>query len=355
MLVLQAIGVVNLQEPSQPGNQWENETMRRLVIGILTASFLAAACGSSGGGSAEDDFLDKVDSVCHTASTAIKQLDPTDTASIKKYSAALSTVIDGLTPLKAPTSLSDSFDAMTAAVDAVVAQAGKLSKALDSGDATAIAAASTKLTKLQADETTAADTLDALKCKNLEPSDNFATPTVPTAPTDTSATVPDTSPTVPSTPPTDATVPTTTGVSGVRLPEDLASQATAPPGFQWVPFEQVDASGLWAKPTLGPLVQHYAGGRIKNIADGFTASIWVLQTSSDITGAALDDYLTWEGTKDGKDVSTPGGRQVRQKLLAFSQTDCVSWPVKNVGISVCTFTGIDGLSVLDAFVNAQAS
>jgi len=340
----------------------------RLTAAAITASLLVASCGSSGGGgsSAEDTFLDKVDAICRTAGRVIDNLDPNDDTTVATYVDTLSTATDALDALKPPKSLSDDFEAMTSTFDDELTQATKLRKAVQNSDSDGVDAALTKLTQLQSDATSAADSLNAQKCKNLAPPKGLVVVTTTTeattttvAPTEPPTIPPPTEPPVTEPPVTEppvtvppGTVPTT-DAAGARFPEDLDTQATAPPGFEWVPYEQSDAQGLWAKPDLGPIVDYYAAGRIKNTADGYTASIFVLRTTKDIAGPALDQYLFWEGTSDGTDTKTPEGVAVKQKLLAFDQTDCVTAYGGNAGITVCTFAGIDGLTVLDAFLDAQ--
>ena len=50
---------------------------------------------------------------------------------------------------------------------------------------------------------------------------------------------------------------------------------------------------------------------------------------------------------------TPAGLPVYVKLEAFEDTDCIGNITGSRAISVCTYTGIDGKPILDAFVAAN--
>ena len=77
------------------------------------------------------------------------------------------------------------------------------------------------------------------------------------------------------------------------------------------------------------MVTNYASGQAELLADSKVyANIYRVQISKE-----------W----------TP----VKKKIGAFANTDCAVFTAGTSGITVCTPTGVDGLAIIDAFVEAQ--
>lgn len=334
--------------------------MRRVAAAAVVAALLTA-CGSSEGGDAQtnDLFLDKVEAICRTASKKVDKIDPASASAIGDLANALNKAHDDLTKLDVPQPLSRDFGKFTTSLDDQVGSLAALASAVNAGDQSGVDDATSQINaQLFAADKVAGDLL-AISCKGLTPEDGFApvssTDTVPvTEPpitdppvTEPPVTEPPVTDTVVTDPPTDDTI----------LPIDLSFGTPAPEGFKWVEGDMVDVSGLYDKPTVGPLVTFYGGGRLENLADGSTASIYLVQISEDWTEDARAEYEFWEGV-EGDDVvetMTPSGIPVKQKAGAFTDTDCVVFTGGTSGITVCTYTGVDGLSILDAFVAANGS
>jgi hypothetical protein len=137
------------------------------------------------------------------------------------------------------------------------------------------------------------------------------------------------------------------------LPGDLSVDATAPAGYKWVPYSPPDVSGLYTNPSIGKLVTYYSGAELQSDADGSTATVYVVKLSADFDPAYTKAYQFWEAVEKGTDVTTPGGLTVHQQIGAFANTDCSVYTAGNRGITICTYTGYDGLTLMDQFVAAN--
>ncbi len=348
----------------------------------LASLSLLAACGSAGRvAQPEDDFLDKVEAQCLTASKGIDKLDfsAPDAGEVDKYVDFLAVAVEAFKELEPPQSLTKDFDNLVDSIDDQIAEGATLSDAIDVGDTAAVDTSAAALSELSADADRSAESLGALRCKALAPGAGVGTTVdtisvettvdttadtasdtttgTTTAETIVETTVETTVATTIEPPPTfdTTTVDTTETTTGDEIyPDDLNLFANPPPGYLWVDdYEQSDAAGLYDKSILGPLITSYSAGRVENIADGHTASIFVITLSSEWTPDAIDQYLFWEGVDEGFDTVTPAGLPVRQALEAFEETDCLAYYTTGIGISVCTFSGIDGLAILDAYIAAQ--
>ncbi|HEY4331824.1 MAG TPA: hypothetical protein VGM78_04620 [Ilumatobacteraceae bacterium] len=340
--------------------------MKRWGIGLVALTLLAS-CGSSGPDQTIDNFLDKVEAPCRAAHTKIAKLDVNDAKTIATISDTLNTLEQQLSVLHPPSKLKTNFDDLTSNLDDQTTALDSLSAANSKGDADASKKALATVNDLRAKADTLADAMDAEKCVGLTSPESVAGPTTTEAASTTTTTITPPPPTEPppteppttappvTTPPTAAPPPTTPTTDAPVLAEDLSLTATAPPGYTWITQDPTDASGLYAKSNLGPLVTFYSGGRLQNTADGSTAGIYLIKISQDWTAnpAALAEYLFWEGVDGGTTELTPGGITVTQKIGAFQDTDCVVAAVAMSGISVCTPTGVDGKPLMDAFLDAQ--
>jgi hypothetical protein len=342
--------------------------MRR--VAIVVAVLLLGACGDSGGSDdqTEDAFLDRVDAACRAATTRMDTLDAGEEASVAELADIIDEASDALGKLDPPTSLKRKYADFTSAIDDELTQTTKLSRALGNSDTTAAGEAADRIVSLSDDADDLARSMGATKCVGFMPdnalapeqtttTDPITTDPVTTDPVTTDPVTTDPATTDPATTDPAATVsPATDGTTVTSEPvfaTDLSIGTPPPAGYTWVPMDPVDSSGLYQKPTVGPLVTFYAGGRVENIEDGHTASIYVVQLSEEWTEETIAEYDFWEGVEDGVETTTPNGVPVRQALGAFEDTDCIVFTSASSGITVCTFTGIDGLSILDAFVAAQ--
>ncbi len=327
--------------------------MRTSQIAVA-AMLLLAACGSDAGRVAqpEDDFLDLVEAECRTAAKGIDKLELVvpESGQVDAAVDLLSSALDALRDLEPQQSQKKDFDNMVGGITDLVSEGKELSRAIGAADVDAQTASIASLDEAAADTDRSAQSLGALRCKFLLPATAFdsAVP-VDSIPIDT---IPiDTIPidTIPiDTVPLDTT-PVTTGDE--IYPDDLKSIALAPEGYLWVEdYVQADASGLFAKSILGPQVVSYSAGQLEFIAGGATASIYIVRLNTEWTENAIAQYLFWEGVDEGTDVVTPGGLTVRQKVEAFPSNDCIVYYTGMYGIAICTFTGIDGLPILDAFL-----
>lgn len=337
----------------------------RSVAAALVAGALLTACGSSGGGAAQtnDLFLDKVEATCRVASKAIDRIEPASSSAIGDLANALNDARADLVELDIPQALSRDFAKFTASLDDQVGALATLASAVNAGDQTGVDDATSEINSQRFAADKVASDLLALSCKGLTPENGFAPATTATVPvsdppvTDPPVTDPPTTDPPVTDPPSTDTVTTDTATTETSLPIDLSIGSPAPEGFKWVEGDAVDISGLYEKPTVGPLVTFYGGGRLENLDDGSTASIYLVQISEGWTEDALAEYEFWEGV-EGDDVittTTPTGIPVKQKFGAFEDTDCVIFTGGTSGITVCTFTGVDGLSIMDAFVAANGS
>ena len=351
--------------------------MKRLVAGALIA-LLLGACSSSGGNAKqpEDEFLDKVETVCRDASAKIRKLTKGADDAPSDLHDIIGDAADSLNDLTPPSGLSKDWDKYTTKVDELVANLGQVVDAIEANDLPAeqTALADTNATGNDAD--LLVNTLGAIRCRGLVPVNALTPDDLPTAGTDDSIPTVDTiaEPTD-TTPPTDATVatsppntplpietipiteappPSETTAPADILPTDLSLEALAPPGFEWVPFEPPEANGLYNNSVIGDLVVSYAAGEFASTTDpAVTATVYVVTLSTNFTPEYVKAYQFWEAVDHGTDVVTPGGRTVHQEIGAFPDIDCAVFTGLTRGMSLCTFTGIDGLALIDQFLSAN--
>ena len=329
------------------------------MLGLVALSLLAA-CGSDGGVSQpEDEFLDTVEAECRTAQKEVDKLDfsGSNAGSVDDYIEIVSGLVDTFEDLEAPQDLAKDFKNLTDRLDDQTSGAETLSSAIEAGDTAAVDAENSKMFDLATETDESAKALGALRCRLLAPTDGFVGST--SSPDDTipSETVP--VDTTPVTDPPDTTVDTTPiDTTGDTTPEpvypaDLDAFAVAPAGYTWVAdYQQTDIGNLYTS-SLGPIVVDYSAGQVENIEDQHTASIYVMTVSEEWTSETSDRYLTWEVVVDGEDLVTPAGYPVRRMTLAFPDTDCLAYYAGTKGIAICTYTGIDGMPILDAFLAAN--
>lgn len=349
--------------------------MKRLVAAALSA-LLLGACSSSSTSvkQPEDEFLDQVESACRDANAVIKKIDKTDSSASATLFSAVSDMSDALDGLHAPAALKADYDTYTANIDEQVVELQKISVAVPAGDTTAQQAAVAKLSTLRTSADTSVNALEIFSCLGVVPPGDFATGGTTTTDTVTSSTVPDTTQpdTVPPETPPLATAPDTvftipqgtdappttavaTDTSTTVLPGDLSHDAKAPAGYTWVAYSPPDVSGLYTNPTIGKLVTYYSGAELQSNTDGSTATVYVVRLSNDFTDADTKAYQFWEAVEKGVDVTTPGGLTVHQQLGAFANTDCAVYTSGKRGVTICTYTGYDGLSLMDAYIAANPS
>ena len=338
--------------------------MRRWIGGVVTAAMLVGCSSGSTSSSPEDLFLDSVEAVCRTSHAQILKLDATDTKSIRGLGDILRTADDRLSALTPPASLKTGFDDFVSNLNDQTSAINELVVAVTAHDTAGEHTATQAIDRLITKADDLADGINAIKCIGLTPANAMvpsattgtSVPTSDVSPTNVATTVPASAP--PSTHAPATTVPITTvpvTTTGTTLPVDLSAGTPPPAGYTWVTETLTDTAGLYAKPHLGPLVTFYAGGRVKSDADGSTASIYLIKVSKDWSTApdALNEYLFWERVNGGTKENTPSGIPVTKKIGAAKDTDCVVFAASTSGISVCTFTGVDGESILDKFVDAQ--
>jgi len=348
--------------------------LKRLVAGALVA-LLLGACSSSGDNASqpEDEFLDKVEAVCRDASADIRKLTAGAEDATSDLRDIISDAADSLNDLNPPAGFSKDWDKYTAKVDEQVVALGKVVDAIDNGDTSAEDAAMADLDQIDNAADLLVNTLGAIRCRGLVPANALASVETPTASTDTTPTVDTITPATDTTvPPTEATVetsppntplsintipiteaPPTTEAADI-LPSDLSLEAVAPPGFEWVPFEPPKANGLYSNSVIGDLVVSYAAGEFASTTDpAVTATVYVVTLSTDFTPEYVKAYQFWEAVDHGTDVVTPGGRTVHQEIGAFPDIDCAVFTGLTRGMSLCTFTGTDGLPLIDQFLTAN--
>jgi hypothetical protein len=356
----------------------------------LTALLLGAcSSGSENAKQPDDEFLDKVEAVCRDASGQIRKLTTGAADAPSDLRDIISDAADSLNELTPPSDLSKDWDKYTAKVDELVTKLGAVVDAIDAGGNggtgdtgdTANTAEQTALADVNA-ATNEADllvnTLGAIRCRGLVPVNALTPDDVPTAVTDTTPTV-DTitavTVTIPETDATDATVATsppntplqidsipvteapppsaTTGAPTI-FPSDLSLEATAPPGYEWVAFDPPEASGLFNNSVIGKLVVSYAAGEFASTTDpAATATVYVVTLSTPFTPDYVKAYQFWEAVDHGTDVATPGGRTVHQEIGAFPDIDCAVYTNVTSGLALCTFTGTDGLPLIDQFLDTN--
>lgn len=336
-------------------------------------ALLLGACSSSGDNAKqpEDEFLDNVEAVCRDASASIRKLTtgaddaPADLLDIVGDAA------DSLSDLTPPSDLRKTWDKYTTKVDDQVAALRDVVAAVTADDTAGEQTALTDLNTRSNDADLLVNTLGAIRCRGLVPF-NALTPEdlgtdvteVSTPPTDT--TTPPTEATLETSPPntplsidtipiTEATpVPPESTPPTDIYPTDLSVEAVAPDGYQWIQFDPPDANGLYGNSVIGDLVVSYSAGEFESIADSsITATVYVVTLSTDFTPEYAKAYQFWEAVDEGTDVVTPGGRTVHQQIGAFENIDCAVFTALTRGVSLCTFTGTDGLPLLDQFLAAN--
>ena len=336
---------------------------RRIVVGV--ALVLLAACSSAAGAKQpEDDFLDKVEVTCRAATKQIQKLQAGDASAPADLLDILSGTADDLNQLTAPKSISSAYDDFTTNVDAEVTQLQAITTAIAAGDTTGQQTAVDQLAVLRGDNDGFVNTLRISGCRGMTPRDGLtaaggtAVSTPDTASPDTGApdtgapdtTTPDTPISIDTTPiETAATTPSTATVATV-LPDDLSATYTAPAGYTWTTFNPPDASGLYSNSVIGKLVTYYAGAEMRSDVDSSTATVYVVKLSEPFNAQFTASYQYWEVVDQGEDVMTPGGLPVRQKIGAFTDTDCAVYVAGSTGVTICVFKGNDLLGLMDAWV-----
>jgi hypothetical protein len=349
--------------------------LKRLVAGALVA-LLLVACSSSGGGAKqpEDEFLDSVEAVCREASSLIRKLTPGEEDAPAELLDIVGDAADNLNDLKPPAALSDDYDEYTTKVDEQVAAMGGVVEAIEVDDSSARQLALDDVNARSTDADLIVNGLGAIRCRGMIPfnalvDDGSGTDitTVTTPVTDESIPESSTAPptevtevtstpntplsidtlpiTDPTTPPTDTVTPETI------LPTDLSVEAVAPEGFQWIPFTPPDASGLYSNTVIGDLVVSYSAGEFQSLTDAsISATVYVVTLSTEFTPRYKTAFEFWEAVDEGTDVVTPGGHTVHQQINAFEGVDCAVYTGTTRAMSLCTYTGVDGLPLIEQFL-----
>ena len=340
--------------------------MKRLVVGALTVALLGACSASTTSTKQpEDEFLDTVETTCRDADKSVEKLDKTAASAPSDLYDILSDTSEQLDGLDAPATLRTDFERYTSNVDDQLSQLQKIVVAVAAGDTSAKDAAVGALNTLRSDNDGLVDKLNIYSCLSLVPPNGLtgAIDTVDTTVDTTADTTPVTDSTTPptdaTTPPTEPTTPATeatnadTTTATTLLPSDLAIDGVAPAGYTWVDYSPPDVSGLYENAAIGQLVTYYAGGKLESAADGSTSTVYVIRLSVDFTESHTKAYQYWEAVENGTDVTTPGGLTVHQELGAFTDTDCAVYVAGARGVTICTYTGIDGLTLMDQYLAAN--
>ena len=336
--------------------------MKRLVVAAVTALLLGScSSGNSAAKQPEDEFLDKVETACRDANNTIQKIDKTDSAATTDLYNAVSDMSDTLDGLRAPDSLKPDFDTYTSNIDQQVVELKKVTVALAAADAAGQSDAVTALNALRATSDKSVSTLEIFGCLGVVPADGLtvsaAGTTATTVPPDatTAPTASDTVVTAPTTaaPPVTSTTTSDAATTTTVLPGDLSVDSTAPAGYKWVAYKPPDVSGLYANPSIGKLVTYYSGAELQSDADGSTATVYVVKLSQDFDATSTKAYQFWEAVQKGTDVTTPGGLSVHQRIGAFANTDCAVYLAGVRGVTICTYTGYDGLTLMDTFIAAN--
>jgi hypothetical protein len=349
------------------------------AVGVALIALLLGSCSRSGSkvSQPDDEFLDKVEAVCRDASVKIKKLSAGDNAPADLLE-ILSDGGDSLNKLVATSDLSKQWDKYTAKIDDEASALSDVVQAIAAGDSSAEQTALDSLNTAGNDADLIANALGAIRCRGLIPFNALVTDVV----TDTTTTTPPTDTTTPptesTTPPTDSTTPptesvppntplpidtipvttppppATTATPTTILPGDLSATAIAPTGYTWIPYDPPDAAGLYSNSVIGSLVTSYDAGEFQSVTDSsITATVFVVTLSTDFIPKYTKAYEFWEAVDNGTDVVTPGGITVHQEIGAFDGIDCAVFTGKTRGMSLCTFTGTDGLSLIDQFLVAN--
>ena len=350
--------------------------MKRLVAGALIA-LLLGACSSSGGSAnqPEDEFLDKVETVCRDASAKIRKLTKGADDAPSDLHDIIGDAADSLNDLTPPSGLRKDWDKYTTKFDQLVANLGAVVDAIDANDLTTEQTALADVNATGNDADLLVNTLGAIRCRGLVPlnaltpddlptdvtdvttpsTDTVTPPTDTTPPTESTDTSPPNTPlSIDTIPITEAPPPSDTTAPVDILPSDLSVTAIAPAGFEWVPFEPPNANGLYSNSVIGDLVVSYAAGEFASTTDpALTATVYMVTLSTDFTPEYVKAYQFWEAVDHGTDVVTPGGRTVHQEIGAFTDIDCAVYTALTRGVALCTFTGTDGLPLIDQFLSAN--
>jgi hypothetical protein len=338
---------------------------RRIAVGVAVALLAACSSTASKAKQPEDDFLDKVEEACRSAVKDIQKLHAGDANAPSDLLDILSGTADDLNQLDAPKSISSAYDDFTSNIDAQVTQLQAIKTALAAGDTAGEQTAVDQLSVLRTDNDGFVNTLRISGCRGMTPRDGLtaAVDTTDTSTPDTStpdSSTPDTSTPDTSTPDTPISIDTTppettattpsTATADTILPDDLSATYTAPPGYTWTSFVPPDAGGLYRNHSIGSLVTYYAGAEMRSDADSSTATVYVVKLSVPFTPEFTAAYQYWEVVDQGEDVTTPGGLPVRQKIGAFTDTDCGVYVSGSTGVTICVFTGNDLLGLIDSWV-----
>lgn len=352
----------------------------RKAAGFIAAAGLAlTACGGGSSSLSGDKLSSELDSICKTASRAIKKLDPADGGGYYNDAAdVLDTASSDLGDLKVDKADAGDVEDFASLVDDEVKALKDVADAADSGDAAALAAAQADLAGKSADADDIVSDLDASKCMGLGATAlagaTVVPPTVTTVAVETTTTVAETT-TTPSTLPATTlpvTLPTTVPqtlppppvTTAPNVPSggsittgNMINDWTAPPGFA---FDQ-DAGDIWAGvifapesvDSIAPFIVTYEGGALYSDA-GDLYAMAALELTTDFTDTQINDWVTYEASGNGSVVDTPGGLSVWFEPATGDTTyDLYLWIIGKYGMYVSVPAGLDGLNYVDAFTTAN--
>ncbi len=328
--------------------------------GIGTFAVIALGMSSCSSGAkmlSADQFIGSMDDICRTASRAMGNLDLNDPTIIPVAIKIMTVGFDDLGKLIPPRSLKSDFEDFVSNLDNQITQAVRLDKAIKANDDAGKSAAAVTMDKLVTEGDGLATSIGAQKCVGIgdggASADSTLDTSADTAPESTSDTATRNTP-LPIVRSAENSSPldTSGSSSGAHMTTPLAGVYPVPAGYTWDAVDPFDATKLFTDAVIGSAVKSYSFGRLRAVADGTLAEVYIVQLNGNWTQAQIEEYLSWESVSDGVDVTTPGGIAVRQKSGAYDGLDAVVTHGGNVGIAVVTQTGTDGLPILDAVVTA---
>jgi hypothetical protein len=364
-------------------------TRRGLVAAMVVVLGVgAAACGSDAPAAlSSDDLASEADAICRTTTRAIEKGDIDDPESyLEDAIEELETASDDLELLVPGADVRDDFDDFTSVVSKQVRQAKKVLTAVQGGDATKLSSELAAFGELSVESDDLADGLDASRCVGLGQAamagvagagvtttsipDTTVPPTVETTlPPTTAAPVtlppittapPTTAPPVTSPPVTSppATDPPSTDPPGGMADGNLIDDWVAPPGFEF----QRESGDIFVKifpspradPTLAPAYVRYDVGALGGPSATTFPIMMVLELNTAFEGALIEAYISFEGNDAGSLVDSPGGLKMWVTPAAGDLTfDATMVFIGRYAVTIRTEPGVDALSLLDAFVDAN--